>query len=767
MNRTPGSIQLDDPTPPGSISLRAAPATSFKLNKEKGLFENVSFISRGPAKGHGFDIDDVMLQQVADAINKHGKVPARLTHPDGSLFSRKDPIEVLVGHASNARVEAGQVKGDIQLGSFARHSPSGDLYAYLLALAEEAPQSVGLSIEFIQLPFERRTNPQTQQSLPPAGRVKDVIAVDFVGNPAANPKGLLHQPPQPEHAMKTNLLKFLRTIGLATDASEQQAAAFVAALTGKNKKVADALAANDEADVTKLQAEPEEPAKKEPAAPAGSSTTLNTTGNTAAPNVAEEVQKALTAERKRADEITALASKHKLTNSWLKAQLASGRSVADVTALAEELVRFREENRALELGGNSTDAHGITVLGDNNIDSLEAAVSDAIALRVGEPALATDERGFILNAADGSVQLSDGFKAKTRAAHDRAREFRGLPLVEVGRRFLCKLGVKAEGMYPTEVADLLFNRTALARKLGSVMLAHSTSDFPFILANTAGRTLRRAYMEAPRIWPKIARRTTHPNFKTIERVQLGEVPNLSEVPEGLEYGYVTVGEGRVTYRLATYGKRFKITRQAVINDDLDAFSRVPRMMGAAASRKEDQLVIAVIVANPTMPDGIALFHASHNNLNEGGASVPDIQALNDMAAAMGTQQGLTTDADEPIVLDLEPSILLHPRALEGTVRELLESKVNPATTNNTKNIWEGRLNPVGTGRLDADSAAAWYLFADNSQVDTFEMCFLEGEAQPVLDSEDEFATDARSWKVRHNAAAAAIDYRGVQRNDGP
>ena len=37
-------------------------------------------------------------------------------------------------------------------------------------------------------------------------------------------------------------------------------------------------------------------------------------------------------------------------------------------------------------------------------------------------------------------------------------------------------------------------------------------------------------------------------------------------------------------QLATYGKMFSITRQAIINDDLTAFTDIPRKMGRAAAR---------------------------------------------------------------------------------------------------------------------------------------------------------------------------------------
>ncbi|WP_436348405.1 hypothetical protein, partial [Escherichia coli] len=39
--------------------------------------------------------------------------------------------------------------------------------------------------------------------------------------------------------------------------------------------------------------------------------------------------------------------------------------------------------------------------------------------------------------------------------------------------------------------------------------------------------------------------------------------------EGAEYKYVTTGDKQATIALATYGELFSITRQAIINDDLN------------------------------------------------------------------------------------------------------------------------------------------------------------------------------------------------------
>ena len=54
-----------------------------------------------------------------------------------------------------------------------------------------------------------------------------------------------------------------------------------------------------------------------------------------------------------------------------------------------------------------------------------------------------------------------------------------------------------------------------------------------------------------------------------------------------------------------------ITRQVLINDDLDAFTRVPALFGTSAATLESDVVWGIFTANSAMADGTTLFHASH------------------------------------------------------------------------------------------------------------------------------------------------------------
>ncbi len=192
-------------TPPKLVTLRnpvALKTPRMKVNREKRTITGLSIITMGPALGHDFLVDAVMLGQVEKAINAHTKgIKSRLTHPGIPDCGGQDGINTLVGRVSNASVAEDQVYGDVKFGDYTKKNPAGDLAEYVMDIAEEDPEICGLSIVFDPAEFEEQKNEEYDEDDPDSpetfqlGRVKDVSAADFVGDPAANAGGLLSRLP--------------------------------------------------------------------------------------------------------------------------------------------------------------------------------------------------------------------------------------------------------------------------------------------------------------------------------------------------------------------------------------------------------------------------------------------------------------------------------------------------------------------------------------------------------------------------------------------
>ena len=330
---------------------------------------------------------------------------------------------------------------------------------------------------------------------------------------------------------------------------------------------------------------------------------------------------------------------------------------------------------------------------------------------------------------------------------DPAREWRGLSLLEMARAFLESEGVRVRGMTRNDVAT---------RAL------HSTSDFPEILAAVTHKTLRDAYEAAPRTFQPIARRVEAADFKPMHRLQLGEAPQLEKVNESGEYKRGTMGEAKESYRVETYGKVIAITRQVIINDDLDAFTRIPTLFGTSAATLESDVVWSIVKDNPAMGDGKALFHADHKNLAGAGTAL-DVVNLGKGRTAMAKQTGL----DGKTILNVRPAFLVVPSALELTAEQLIAQNLVPAKSADVVPGSIRSLTVIAEPRLDpAAGAVPWYLFANPSAIDTIEYAYLEGQDGVYIETRMGFDVDGVEVKARLDFGAKAIDWRGLYKNAG-
>lgn len=329
---------------------------------------------------------------------------------------------------------------------------------------------------------------------------------------------------------------------------------------------------------------------------------------------------------------------------------------------------------------------------------------------------------------------------------DPAREYRGMTLLELAREQLSSAGVNVRGFSRDEIAT---------RAL------HSTSDFPEILSAVTNKTLRQAYEAYPRTFMPFCRQVLATDFKAMNRVQIGEAPQLLKVGEGGEFKRGSIAESKESYRIETYGRVVAITRQVLINDDLDAFTRIPAMYGTAIATLESDVVWAIVIANANMADGVPLFHATHKNLAAPGTAL-SVTAIGDGRTAMAKQTGL----DKKTVLNVRPAYLLAPAALELAAEQIIAQNLVPAKTGDVVPQSIRTLTPISEPRLDAASATAWYLAANPAQIDTIEYAYLEGQQGAYIETRNGFDVDGVEIKCRLDFGAKAIDWRGLYRNPG-
>lgn len=332
-----------------------------------------------------------------------------------------------------------------------------------------------------------------------------------------------------------------------------------------------------------------------------------------------------------------------------------------------------------------------------------------------------------------------------------ARDMAKYSIVNIAEQYLKLNGTNTLGLSNDQIISQAYN----------IRASHSTSDFPSLLENVASKSMRIAYMEEPASHIAWTGEAEVKDFKQNSLVQISEAPDLELVLENGEYKHGTLGDQAEKFSILTYGKMFKISRQALINDDLNAFTRLPQAFGQSARRKEADLVYQVLTSNPALSDGKALFHTDHNNIVAVTGSLT-IDVLGQARAKMRKQKGpagLQT-------LNVVPKFLIVPAALETVAEQLLASLVDPSKNNDTPNIEFIRsLTLVVDSRLDEDSETKCYLAASPGQIDTITKVYLMGEGRPFIETQQGWEVDGTSLKCRMDFAAVPVDFRGLVQVD--
>lgn len=332
-----------------------------------------------------------------------------------------------------------------------------------------------------------------------------------------------------------------------------------------------------------------------------------------------------------------------------------------------------------------------------------------------------------------------------------AQDFRGMSLLRLAEESLVRSGLNVRGLSPREIA-----KGALGAKVRG---AHHTSDFPLLLVDSFTRTLRAQYALYPRTFEAWARRSTLPDFREITRVQLsGLIGNFDEVQELGEYKAGTMSEASEKYKLAKYGKLIGISWEAIINDDLSAFTRIPQAFAMKSAQKQSDLVYGILTGNPTMSNAIALWNvATHKNYTSTGT------ALSETSLDVAYQLFRNQKSIEGDFLNITPKFLIVGPKNELVARKLTSTNYTPAKQSDISVAAITGLQLIVEPRI---TDYAWFLVADPAMIDTVEYAFLDGEEELFIEQKEGFDVDALQIKARMVFGTKAIDFRGMYKNAG-
>ena len=324
-----------------------------------------------------------------------------------------------------------------------------------------------------------------------------------------------------------------------------------------------------------------------------------------------------------------------------------------------------------------------------------------------------------------------------------AREYRGTTLLDMARESLDMAGVNCRGMDKSEIA---------------VRALHSTSDFPLLMASIQRVTLKAAYAAEAQTWAPLAEQRNLPDFREMKEIEVGGQLIPEEIKEGGEYKAGTLQEQQGAWSLTEYGKKLVIGRRLIINDNLGYVTRAVQVLARGVATLEANLMWGLITGNAKcMSDGVALFHASHNNTGTGAIGEASIS---EARQKMRNQKDFTGKNPLYVV----PRYILLPTTLE-TAFDKFNTTITPNATSDV-NIFSGYLQKIVEPRLDASSTSQFYIVGDYPGVDKLVYGYLEGEAGPTIESEIKRDPDGITTYLRHDFGCMVSQHQGFYRSTG-
>jgi len=381
------------------------------------------------------------------------------------------------------------------------------------------------------------------------------------------------------------------------------------------------------------------------------------------------------------------------------------------------------------------------------LDKLAATRKAESVKSYGDPSLNADGRRDEGESLVRSATEALSYRANVKGAEltDGAREFSGFTLFDLARELLVANGENIRGMSRQKIATRAM---------------HSTSDFPLILENVMNKNLLDSYNETPRTFLELGQRSTVNDFREKHLYRMGDAPSLLPLNESGEYKAGTFSEGKEKYAIDTFARKIAFTRKMLINDDMSALDRVPRMFGPAGARLENDIVWGLLLnydfindkaASIVMEDGKALFHADHNNKLTTGSvlSKAALTALRKLGRKQKTLDGQ--------FMNVTFDNIAIPEELETTAEDLLLPNILAAKVDDQAP--RQKLGIIVEPRLSVVSDKAWYAFS--RMMDTFEYAYLSGEEEMYTEVNTNTDVDGLEVKVRKDFGAGLVDWRGM------
>ncbi|WP_333847644.1 head maturation protease, ClpP-related [Phaeobacter italicus] len=296
--------------------------------------------------------------------------------------------------------------------------------------------------------------------------------------------------------------------------------------------------------------------------------------------------------------------------------------------------------------------------------------------------------------------------------------------------------------------------------------AHGVSDFAYITTEVMNRSLIAAYERRTANWQALTGTPMQASdFRELHAARFGGDFQLKKIRENGEYEEATLADEAEGLKVERRGRTINLTFEAVMNDDMGAFNRIPTDFAMAARLMEASMVWALLRSNAVLKsDKTALFHAKHKNIAPAGAIGAD--SVGKARKLMWEQKAFGSADGAEDFLMIEPDLLIVPPALETDAGKFI-ADVTPAKMSDA-NPWRASLTPVVAPHLGSvaqgGSDTDWYVAS--SDLPPITVAYLEGHQAPTVRTVEGMNPDKVTMTARHIFGAAPSEFRGIVKIPG-
>ena len=202
------------------------------------------------------------------------------------------------------------------------------------------------------------------------------------------------------------------------------------------------------------------------------------------------------------------------------------------------------------------------------------------------------------------------------------------------------------------------------QSLNRMAEAIGTSDFSYLLTADMNAQLIDAHARYPVSYPLWTKQVQVNDFKQVPLVAFERpIRMLQKTGENEGRPKTYVGEGEYTIQIDSYSDTIELTRQAIVNDALGAFSQIPAGFAEAAAMRAEYLATEII-ADVNGPHA-SMFDASstYKNLITSELSYDAVISLWKKMAVQKDAAGLS--------VMIRPKCLIVPPELEPKANEIV------------------------------------------------------------------------------------------------